>query len=194
MKGKYWSAATLGVAASLFVPFAAAHHLGAHGAGFASGVAHPLAGLDHILAMIAVGLWAAQLGGRAYWSVPLAFVGMMVLGAVVAAAGLALPAVESGIAASVLILGLLIAFSARMAIPLGMVLVGVFALFHGHAHGTELPQVASAASYGLGMLLATISLHATGLGAGILFQRAAVLLRIGGAMIAAAGAMMWGGL
>ena len=194
MKGKYWSAATLGVAASLFVPFAAAHHLGAHGAGFASGVAHPLAGLDHILAMIAVGLWAAQLGGRAYWSVPLAFVGMMVVGTVFAMAGLALPAVEPGIAASVLILGLLIAFSARMAIPLGMVLVGVFALFHGHAHGTELPQVASAASYGLGMLLATIGLHATGLGAGILFQRAAVLLRIGGAMIAAAGAMMWGGL
>ncbi len=194
MKGKYWSAATLGVAASLFVPFAAAHHLGAHGAGFASGVAHPLAGLDHILAMIAVGLWAAQLGGRAYWSVPLAFVGMMVLGAVVAAAGLTLPAVESGIAASVLTLGLLIAFSARMAIPLGMVLVGVFALFHGHAHGTELPQAASAASYGLGMLLATISLHATGLGAGILFQRAAVLLRIGGAMIAAAGGIMWGGM
>jgi len=194
MKGKYRSAATLGVAASLFVPFAAAHSLGAHGAGFASGIAHPLAGLDHILAMIAVGLWAAQLGGRAYWSVPIAFVGMMVLGAIVAAAGLTLPAVESGIAVSVLILGLLIAFSARMAIPLGMVLVGVFALFHGHAHGTELPQAASAASYGLGMLLATISLHATGLGAGILFRRAAVLLRIGGAMIAAAGAMMWGGM
>jgi urease accessory protein len=194
MKGKYWSAAILGVAASLFVPFAAAHNLGAHGAGFASGVAHPLAGLDHILAMIAVGLWAAQLGRRAYWSVPLAFVGMMILGAVVAAAGLTLPVVESGIAASVLILGLLIAFSARMSIPLGVVLVGVFALFHGHAHGTALPQAASAASYGLGMLLATIGLHATGLGAGILFQRATVLLRIGGAMIAAAGVMMWGSM
>ena len=194
MKGKYWSAAILGVAASLFVPFAAAHNVGAHGAGFVSGVAHPLAGLDHILAMIAVGLWAAQLGGRAYWSVPLAFVGMMALGAVMSMAGLALPAVESGIAASVLILGLLIAFSARLPILLGMVLVGVFALFHGHSHGTELPQAASAASYGLGMLLTTIGLHAAGLGAGILFQRAAILLRIGGVMIAAAGAMMWGGL
>lgn len=194
MKGKYWSAAALGVAASLFVPLAAAHSVGAHGAGFASGIAHPLAGLDHILAMIAVGLWAAQLGGRAYWSVPIAFVGMMVVGAVVAAAGLSLPAVESGIAASVLILGLLIVFSARMAIPLGMVLVGVFALFHGHAHGTELPQAAAASSYGLGMLLATIGLHATGLGTGILFQHAAVLLRIAGAMIAAAGAVMWGGM
>ncbi len=194
MKGKYWSAATLAVAAGLFVPVAAAHHLGAHGAGFASGVAHPLAGLDHILAMIAVGLWSAQLGGRAYWSVPLAFVGMMVVGTVFAMAGLALPAVESGIAASVLILGLVIAFSVRLSTPLGMLLVGVFALFHGHAHGTELPQAASAALYGLGMLLATIGLHATGLGAGILFQRTAVLLRIGGAMIAAAGAMMWGGL
>ena len=194
MKGKYWSAAILGMAASLFVPFAAAHHLGAHGAGFASGVAHPLAGLDHILAMIAVGLWAAQLGGRAYWKVPLAFVSMMALGAVVATAGLPLPAVESGIAASVLILGLLITFSARVPTTLGMMLVGVFALFHGHSHGMELPQAASAASYGLGMLLATIGLHATGLGAGILFRRAAVLLRIGGVMIAAAGAMMWGGL
>lgn len=194
MKGKYWSAATLAVAAGLFVPMAAAHNLGAHGAGFASGVAHPLAGLDHILAMIAVGLWSAQLGGRAYWSVPLAFVGMMVVGTVFAMAGLTLPAVESGIAASVLILGLVIAFSVRLSTPLGMLLVGVFALFHGHAHGTELPQAASAALYGLGMLLATIGLHATGLGAGILFQRTAVLLRIGGAMIAAAGAMMWGGL
>lgn len=194
MKGKYWSAATLAVAAGLFVPIAAAHHLGAHGAGLASGVAHPLAGLDHILAMIAVGLWSAQLGGRAYWSVPLAFVGMMVVGTVFAMAGLALPAVEPGIAASVLILGLVIAFSVRLSTPLGMLLVGVFALFHGHAHGTELPQAASAALYGLGMLLATIGLHATGLGAGILFQRTAVLLRIGGAMIAAAGAMMWGGL
>lgn len=194
MKGKYWSATALGVAASLFVPFAAAHNLGAHGAGFVSGVTHPLTGLDHMLAMIAVGLWAARLGGRAYWSVPLAFVGMMVLGAVIAAAGLTLPAVESGIAASVLILGLLIAFSVRMAIPLGMVLVGVFALFHGHAHGTELPQAASAVSYGLGMLLATIGLHATGLSAGILIQRAAVLSRIGGATIAAAGVMMLGGM
>jgi urease accessory protein len=194
MKGKYWSAVILGLAASLFVPFAAAHNLGAHGAGFAAGVAHPLAGLDHILAMIAVGLWAAQLGGRAYWSVPLAFVGMMALGAAVAAVGLPLPAVESGIAASVLILGLLIAFSTRMPIPMGMVLVGVFALFHGHAHGMELPQAVSAASYGLGMLLATVGLHATGLGAGILFQRAAVMMRIGGAIIAAAGAMMWGSM
>ena len=194
MKSKYWSAVTLAVTASLFVPIAAAHNVGAHGAGFAAGVAHPLAGLDHILAMIAVGLWAAQLGGHAYWKVPLAFVSMMALGAIVATAGLPLPAVESGIATSVLILGLVIAFSVRMSIPLGMVLVGVFALFHGHAHGTELPQAASAASYGLGMLLATIGLHATGLGAGILFRRAAVLLRIGGVMIAAAGAMMWGGM
>jgi urease accessory protein len=194
MKCKYWSAAALGVAASLFVPFAAAHTFGAHGAGFVSGVTHPLTGVDHMLAMIAVGMWAAQLGGRAYWGVPLAFVGMMALGAVMATSGLALPAVETGIAASVLILGLLIAFSTRMPVFLGMALVGVFALFHGHAHGTELPQAASAVSYGLGMLIATIGLHATGLGAGILFQRAAVLLRIGGAMIAVTGAMLWAGI
>ena len=194
MKSKYWSAAILAVAASLFVPLAAAHNLGAHGAGFAAGVVHPLAGLDHILAMVAVGLWAGQPGGRAYWSVPLAFVGMLAMGAIIAMAGLFMPAVESGIAASVLILGLLIAFSARLPILLGMVLVGMFALFHGYAHGTELPQVASVASYSLGMLLATIGLHAAGLGAGILFQRTSVLLRIGGALIAAAGAIMWGGI
>ena len=90
MKSKYWSAVTLAVTASLFVPIAAAHNVGAHGAGFAAGVAHPLAGLDHILAMIAVGLWAAQLGGHAYWKVPLAFVSMMALGAIVATAGLPL--------------------------------------------------------------------------------------------------------
>jgi len=194
MKGKYWSAAIFGVAASLFVPIAAAHTFGAHGAGFVSGITHPLTGLDHMLAMIAVGMWAAQLGGRARWAVPLAFVGMMALGAILAAAGLILPAVETGIAASVLILGLLIAFSSRMPVLLGMALVGVFAIFHGHAHGTELPQAASAVAYGLGMLLATVGLHAAGLGAGILFQRAAVLLRVGGAMIAAAGVILLGGM
>ena len=194
MKGKYWSATVLGVAASLFVPLAVAHTFGAHGAGFVSGVTHPLAGADHLLAMIAVGMWAAQLGGRARWSVPLAFVTMMALGAMMASVGLVLPAVETGVAASVLILGLLIAFSARMPVLLGMVLVGVFALYHGHAHGTELPQTASAVSYGLGMLMTTAGLHAAGLGAGFVFQRAAILLRVGGVMIAAAGALLWGGM
>ncbi len=113
--------------------------------GFAAGLAHPLTGVDHIAAMMAVGLWAVQLGKRAVWMVPLAFVGMMVAGAGLAFAGVTLPFSEPGIAASVLVLGLLIVFALRMPVWAGMMLVGVFAVFHGWAHGNEMHAGTSAA-------------------------------------------------
>ena len=149
-------------ALSLFAGTAFAH-TGDHGVtGFIGGLAHPFMGLDHLLAMIAVGLWAAQQGGRARWAVPAAFVGAMALGASLAVAGWIVPQVESGIALSVLVLGLLIA--TRHAAPLlaGMGLVAVFALFHGTAHGLEMPPTGSPMLYALGFLLSTFALHGVG--------------------------------
>jgi len=181
------------LAALLAANAAQAHIISAQGAGFAAGFAHPFSGLDHLLAMVAVGLWAAQLGGRARWIVPLAFMGAMAAGAALALAGVQLPAVESGIASSVMMLGLLIALAARLPTLTSAILVGAFAVFHGHAHGTELPQAASEALYGAGFLLATGLLHATGLGLGALMHRRLkpVWLRALGGGIAAIGAVMW---
>jgi urease accessory protein len=181
------------LAALLAANAAQAHLISAQGAGFAAGFAHPFSGLDHLLAMVAVGLWAAQLGGRARWLVPLAFMGAMAAGAGLALAGVRLPAVETGIASSVMILGLLVAISARLPAVTSAVLVGAFAVFHGHAHGTELPQAASEALYGAGFLLATAALHATGLGLGAALHRrlASAWLRALGGGIAAIGAVMW---
>ena len=172
---------------------AQAHIISAQGGGFGAGFAHPFTGLDHMLAMIAVGLWASQLGGRARWAVPLAFMGAMTVGAGLALAGVRLPMVETGIASSVLVLGLLIAFAARLPVAVSAVLVGAFALFHGHAHGNELPQAASEALYGGGFLLATGALHVFGLVLGARMHRLfdPVWLRALGGGIAAMGAAMW---
>lgn len=185
--------AGVALAALALASGAQAHIIGAHGAGFAAGVAHPFLGLDHLLAMVAVGLWAAQRGGRARWAVPLAFVGMMVCGALLALAGVTLPAVHAGIAASVLVLGLLIASSARLSMATSMLLIGAFAVFHGHSHGTELPQVVSIAWYGLGMILATAALHGIGLALGALGRRGLSprWWQFAGSAIAAAGVAIW---
>lgn len=192
---KRWHQLILAVAAMALAPAAQAHTFGAQGAGFAAGLSHPFVGLDHLLAMLAVGLWAVQLGGRAIWRVPLTFMAMMALGCALALGGLALPAVETGIAVSVLVLGLLIALAARFPLAAGMLLAGAFALFHGHAHGQELPQAASAFLYSTGFLLATGVLHAAGAGLGILFSRgvAANWVRVMGGGIAAAGLVLWVG-
>src|ERR1035441_7182387 len=132
--------------------------------GFGSGFAHPLHGLDHLLAMIAVGLWAAQLGGRARWLVPTSFVGVMVVGAVAAMSGQRIPFAEEGILLSVLVLGILIAVAAQFLLAASMVIVGVFALFHGDSHGTEIPVNAVGFAYGAGFALATVALHGCGIG------------------------------
>jgi urease accessory protein len=142
-------------------------HLSPHEHGsFMAGLSHPLFGLDHILAMVAVGLWAAMLGGRAIWIVPAAFVGTMIVGFGLAMAGVGLPFVEPVILASVVVLGLVIAAAVRLPAPAGALLVGAFALFHGHAHGAELGS-ATAATYLAGFAAATALLHAAGIAIGL---------------------------
>lgn len=139
--------------------------------GFTHGFTHPLSGLDHLLAMIAVGLWAAQLGGRAVWMVPFSFVGAMILGGFAGIAGFNLPYLEQGIALSVLLLGLFVALAFRLPLAVPAALVALFAVFHGVAHGHEMPAAASGLLYSAGFVLATALLHLAGIGLGLGFQR-----------------------
>ena len=137
-----------------------------HGS-FMSGLSHPLFGLDHILVMVAVGLWAAMIGGRAIWLVPAAFVGTMGIGFVLALAGVGLPFVEPAILASVVALGLLVATAVKLPVGAGMAVVAGFALFHGFAHGGEV-GAATHLDYGIGFAAATVLLHIVGIGIGLL--------------------------
>jgi len=159
---------------------------------FASGFGHPLGGLDHVLAMVAVGLWATQLSGRALWLVPLTFVLTMAVGGLLGFLGIPLPMVETGIAGSVLILGALVALASRLPLVASMALVGLFAIFHGYAHGAEMAVESSALWYGLGFMLATATLHALGIGIALAAGRGvpARLVRVGGAAIAASGMLL----
>ncbi len=160
-----------------------------HEGGLTGGLAHPFTGLDHVLAMVAVGLWASQLGRPAMWLLPAVFPVVMAGGALLGANGVALPFVELGIVASVVVLGAAVAFGLRVSLTLSAALVGVFALFHGHAHGAELPAAGSALLYGTGFVAATLVLHAVGVGIGALAQRTFVLRTAGGA-IAATGLLL----
>jgi urease accessory protein len=156
------------------------------------GVAHPLTGLDHVLAMFAVGLWAAQCGGRATWFVPLTFVFIMTFGAVLGMSGLSMHFVEPGIAISVLMLGVFVAAAVRLPLSMSTAIVGLFALAHGQAHGAEIPVSASALTYALGFIAATIVLHAAGISVGLASQRlhSSQLLRYAGAAIAIGGLLL----
>jgi urease accessory protein len=185
--------------ASLALP-ALAHpgHPGgeAHGAGFADGFAHPFGGFDHLLAMLAVGLWAVQFATRSgnrssLWLLPAAFVLPMGAGFLFALNGIALPGVEAGIAVSVLILGLVVAFAARPPLLAAMAVTAGFALFHGFAHALEMGEGAATA-YAAGMLLATALLHGGGLVAALLSQQLAapLLTRAAGAAVAVAGVVI----
>jgi urease accessory protein len=160
--------------AALLVTATSAHaHPGlGHTFGLAHGFAHPIGGIDHVLVMVAVGLLAAHLGGRALWALPLAFVAMMAIGAAVGMAGISLPFVELAIALSVIVLGAAVAARVRLPILAAMTLVGLFALFHGHVHGSGVPETASGLAYGLGFVLATGSLHAAGIGLGLAIGQA----------------------
>jgi urease accessory protein len=164
---------------------ASAHILLGTSHGFRDGFLHPLTGWDHLLAMIAVGLWAAQHRGRALWLIPLSFVSVMVLGGILGVAGVRLPGVELAIAISVLTLGGLVATMTRFRPSLSMAVVGLFALFHGYAHGHEMPAAASALPFSIGFVLATAFLHGVGLAAGLWFQEQPRVLRWAGAAIAA---------
>ena len=192
--GRRLTAAALALPTVMFTGVAQAHTGVGPTAGFAAGFSHPLMGLDHVLAMVTVGLWAAMLGGRALWLVPLAFVAAMAGGGVLGAAGIGLPFVEMMIAGSIVALGALAALRARLPIVLGMALVGLFAVFHGHAHGAEMPAAASAALYGLGFAVATALLHAAGIGVGVLAGRTALLARGAGAAVALAGVALLAGV
>ena len=157
--------------------------------GLAAGLSHPFAGLDHLLAMTAVGLWAASLGGRAIWAVPIAFMAAMGLGGGLGLGGMPFPTVEFMIGLSVVALGALVAFNVKVPATAGMAIVAAFALAHGHAHGSEMPATASALAYGAGFIAATAILHAVGIGAGLTVQRLVTpaVSRIVGGGIAALG-------
>jgi urease accessory protein len=171
---------------------AEAHVFGAGGAGFLEGLGHPFSGLDHVLAMVAVGLWAAQIGRPAWWMLPVIFPAAMAGGGLLGGLGAPVPAVETGIALSVLALGLLIGLAVRPALWISVPLVALFAVFHGHAHGAELPEAASALLYGAGFVLATAALHAIGLGLGWMAARPsnAFVFRAAGVALSVAGAVL----
>lgn len=137
-------------------------HPGVHADGFGHGLAHPFAGLDHLAAMLAVGLWASQRGDRALWALPLSFVALLAMGAALGVAGVNLPWAEPAILASLLVLGLAVASAARLPLSASIALVGGFALFHGQAHGVEMPAMVSGVGYGLGFILASLLLHGLG--------------------------------
>lgn len=159
---------------------------------FADGWWHPLVGLDHLLAMVAVGLLAVRIGGRALWLMPCSFLGCMMLGGLAASWGMPLPGVEWGILASVLVLGLLIAATSVVSMPLGAGLVGLFAAFHGHAHAEEMVAGGSFGAYAAGFLLSTALLHLSGVGVGVLLARNAnvTALRAAGGAITAASLLL----
>jgi len=157
--------------------------------GLISGLQHPVSGLDHILAMIAVGLWGAQLGQPALWLLPVTFPMVMAFGGMIGLMGFALPGIEIGIAASAIILGMMVGWEAQPPLWVAAAVVGFFAIFHGHAHGAELPGGADALLYSIGFVVATGCLHAAGIGIGLIHRWDAgrIALRLGGAAVALAG-------
>lgn len=190
MKFKSLQTATFASAGLMLTPAAFAHDWGVAHASFAAGLAHPFAGLDHVLTMLAVGLWAVQLGGAARWRVPLAFIAAMAGGAWLASAhGASLFAIESLIGLSVIALGLLSVWAVRLPTRWAAGIVALFALAHGAAHGSEMPPLATGWGYGVGFLLATAGLHGLGLGLGRLLQQPR-WQRAGGAAVALAGAWL----
>lgn len=183
------------VCGSVIAGTASAHTGVGDTAGFAHGFLHPIGGLDHVLAMVAVGLFAATLGGRALWLVPLSFLTMMAAGGAIGISGIDLPLVELGIGFSVAALGVAIAAHLRTPVAAAAAFVGFFAIFHGHAHGAEMPNTASGIAYGAGFLIATALLHACGVGLGLSFGMLAErwgrrVAQIVGAAVALAGVGM----
>ena len=182
-------AAALAVLAILWAQNAYAHAQAGEATGVLTGFLHPISGLDHVLAMVAVGLWGAQLGAPAIWVLPVAFPLVMALGGMLGLMGVPLPGIEHGIAASALLLGAAVALEVRASLVVTALLVGVFAIFHGHAHGTELPPGQSALLYSMGFVIATGGLHAVGIGIGVVHRWTwgRYLLRAAGAVVAMGG-------
>jgi urease accessory protein len=165
---KLWQYLVSAIAITLLIPTVATAHTGVGDPnGFWHGLEHPIGGLDHILAMVAVGLWAAQIGGKAIWIVPGAFILSMTASSVLGHLGIPLPGIEQGILASDFILGLLILFAARFPLAISTTIVAILAIFHGYAHGAEMPSNASGLTYGIGFIFATVGLHLAGIGSGL---------------------------
>jgi urease accessory protein len=188
-KNQFWQYLIGAIAIVLWIPKIASAHTGVGDVtGFWHGLEHPIGGLDHILAMVAVGLWAAQMGGKALWIVPGAFVTAMVGSSILGHFAIPLPGVEQGILASDFILGLLLLFSARLPLALSAEIVAILAIFHGYAHGAEMPETASGLAYGLGFIVSTAFLHLAGIGIGLGIDRyqpklQQLLFRIGGGAV-----------
>lgn len=184
-----WRALGLALAAGLVAQAAQAHAETVTGGGFVRGFLHPFNGGDHLLAMVAVGIWGAVLGAPLLWVLPVTFPMLMVFGAVAALAGLTLPAIEPGIALSVIVLGGAIATFWRAPVPAAVAVVGFFGFLHGFAHGRELPAAASPAAYATGFVLASGLLHATGIAIGLVraLPRGETVLRVLGGVITLAG-------
>src|SRR5882724_2571098 len=159
-------------------------HPGHEVSSFAAGIAHPLSGIDHIAVMVAVGLWAALKGGRALWLWPAAFVGVMLVGGALGMAHVALPFVEPGILASVVVLGLMVALAVDIPVAAGAAIIGAFALLHGHAHGSEVAETISGAEYMAGFAVATATLHLVGIAFAQFMARAQLrpAIRVAGAL------------
>ncbi|MCP5371397.1 MAG: HupE/UreJ family protein [Hyphomicrobiales bacterium] len=177
------------VAAVLAAGPAFAHTQAGVAGGFFSGFSHPILGWDHVVAMVAVGLWGAFLGAPANWMLPVVFPLVMALGGALGVLGVPVPAVEAGIAASAVVLGLLIALAVRLPLAAAGAIVAAFAIFHGHAHGTELPEAANPFAYAVGFVIATGLLHICGITLGLLarWPAGALAVRAGGGAICAAG-------
>ena len=177
----------------LLIPTLAHAHVGiGETSGFLRGMGHPLSGIDHICAMVAVGLWASQMGGRSLWLIPLTFLFVMATGGLLGMSGVTLPFVEQGITASVLILGVFIAAAIRMPLAASVTLVGLFALCHGHAHGAEMPASASGLQFAMGFVLATAVFHALGIGLGVAMKKQGrpMVVRFAGLAIICCGAYL----
>ena len=168
---------------------ASAHAEGGLTGGFMSGLAHPISGWDHVVAMVAVGLWGAFLGAPAIWLLPVVFPLVMAFGGILGIVGVEIPSVEAGIALSAIVLGLCVALALRPPLPVAAAIVGAFAVFHGHAHGTELPGAADAYAYAAGFVIATGLLHVAGIAFGNLarWDAGRVVVRACGGAIALAG-------
>lgn len=184
------------LAASLTAASPAVAHIGSLGGGLAAGFTHPLFGADHVAAMVAVGLWGAFLGAPAIWLLPVLFPLAMAAGGVLGIVAVPLPGIETGIAVSAIVLGAMVAWAARPPLWIAAVLVGAFAIFHGHAHGAELPPGADAVAFSAGFVVATGLLHLGGIGFGLLarWRIGRLAVRAAGAAIAAAGIVFLSGL
>ncbi len=189
------SASVIALALAVFAAAPAYAHVGTGDlGGFASGFEHPIFGVDHLLAMLAVGIWGAQMGGRAMWTLPVTFPLVMAFGGILGMTGVPMPNVELGVALSMLVLGLAIAFAWRPFEPVALLIIAAFAIFHGYAHGAELPAAADPAAYSVGFVVATGMIHVTGIAIGLLIGKLLdgwVSRGLGGAIAAGGLYFLW---